>query len=719
MSNLTFTLAWRDLRAHPGRFVLALFMFALPLFIIMGGATMATNSNSDYFDVFGISEPDKDTVVALQTADMIARGPSGLVATRLNSMDPTDEHPLEPFTSQEVAPALVEGSAELTPGGILLNQNFARAAGVGVGDTLHVTAISGDSVDLTLTVTGIVKGAGAAVLKDSVPPLTGDHVWWETPIPAQRFLVMDGSTSTDMFPWIVLMLVLAVALTAPVFRIGVEQLRHALATAAINGAYPRQLRSIAIWQGLICSALGCLIGSVLAIAVAAIWLFAEEGHGLYGFPLDVMVVFSLLVIASGVCSAWLQSLRFDSTEKLLHPQAHDSHVKMRWWWFVGPVLCVIGAITGIFYFFSIVIGVILSGPLMLYLLTRLPLPFIARLSTAITPRSGLAAGGVAGLILLSIFGNSMEHNVDNMTFELGAPSEIVRVYPDITTTNDQSLAVGAHELISRANPEKVADLYSVFSAPNDGESTWFFYRVGSHYLVASPEATDILQFSDEAKEAISSGMAVQFGSGTGETTLHVPTPTGPSVALPAVILEDRRFFGTVVIPLDTAREAGLPLAYEGTVGSKQGNLTPKEYRDFVVNNSSDDGLTTETITESGFPFPLLVPFLGFALISTVFMVVLLIALSASHTLRDRKLLVSLGAPPRLVRRFGAYQGLMVSTAGALLAAIGGTVLEWKMLAWGHSWLVVVAVPIIGAATGWLVSRPVNPALSRRTEEVVH
>ena len=101
------------------------------------------------------------------------------------------------------------------------------------------------------------------------------------------------------------------------------------------------------------------------------------------------------------------------------------------------------------------------------------------------------------------------------------------------------------------------------------------------------------------------------------------------------------------------------------------------------------------------------------------MVVLLVALSASHTLRDRKLLVSLGAPPRFVRRFGAFQGLMVSTAGALLAAIGGTVLEWKMLAWGHSWLVVVAVPIIGAATGWLVSRPVNPALSRRTEEVVH
>ena len=65
---------------------------------------------------------------------------------------------------------------------------------------------------------------------------------------------------------------------------------------------------------------------MLAIVVAAIWLYAEEGHGLYGFPLDVMVVFSLLVIASGMCSAWLQSLRFDSTEKLLNLQRHDSHV---------------------------------------------------------------------------------------------------------------------------------------------------------------------------------------------------------------------------------------------------------------------------------------------------------------------------------------------------------------------------------------------------------
>ncbi|MCI6206633.1 MAG: hypothetical protein MR654_06920 [Corynebacterium glucuronolyticum] len=85
-----------------------------------------------------------------------------------------------------------------------------------MGDSLHVSAISGDEVDLTLTVTGIVKGAGAAVLKDSVPPLTGEQVWWETPIPAQRFLVMDGSASMDLLPWIMLMLVLAVALTAPV-----------------------------------------------------------------------------------------------------------------------------------------------------------------------------------------------------------------------------------------------------------------------------------------------------------------------------------------------------------------------------------------------------------------------------------------------------------------------------------------------------------------------
>ncbi|MCI6206634.1 MAG: hypothetical protein MR654_06925 [Corynebacterium glucuronolyticum] len=109
MSKLTFTLAWRDLRAHRGRFVLALLMFALPLFIIMGGETMATNSNSNWFEVFGISEPDKDMVVALQTANMIASGPEGLVSTKLNSMDPMDEHPLEPFTSQKVAPAQLEG----------------------------------------------------------------------------------------------------------------------------------------------------------------------------------------------------------------------------------------------------------------------------------------------------------------------------------------------------------------------------------------------------------------------------------------------------------------------------------------------------------------------------------------------------------------------------------------------------------------------------------
>lgn len=113
---------------------------------------------------------------------------------------------------------------------------------LGVGNSLHVSAISGDEVDLTLTVTGIVKGAGAAVLKDSVPPLTGEQVWWETPHPC-AMLSGDGRQRVHGL--------------APVdhahARAGcgthctcVEQLRHAPDTAAINGAFPRQLRSIAI-----------------------------------------------------------------------------------------------------------------------------------------------------------------------------------------------------------------------------------------------------------------------------------------------------------------------------------------------------------------------------------------------------------------------------------------------------------------------------------------
>lgn len=52
-------------------------------------------------------------------------------------------------------------------------------------------------------------------------------------------------------------------------------------------------------------------------------------------------------------------------------------------------MCAIGAIGDSFSFFPIAIGVILSSPLMLYVLTRLPLPLIACLSTVITPRSGL------------------------------------------------------------------------------------------------------------------------------------------------------------------------------------------------------------------------------------------------------------------------------------------------------------------------------------------
>ena len=721
MSKLTFKLAWRDLRAHRGLFALALLMFALPLFIVMGSSTMAVNSNDAYLWPFGVSDPVKDERIQLARADAVVNGPDGAIAFDLSAVQPTAEHPVTPFETQEVAPALLSGSSTLSPGGIIMSHHLADAAGLSLGAPVQISTLNGKPASVTLTLTGIARGFGSTTLAENLPAsAVGDadaqSLWWESPLPESRFFAMRydiyGTDIPGFALTVLFAMLLAIALTAPVFLLGVEQLRRSLATASINGATPAQLWRIALWQGLICSGLGALIGAGLGVAAAALWMWVGEGHGMYAVPVDVFLTFSALVIVSGIASAWLQALRFDTVAELLHPREGATHAKPRWWWLVGPVACVVGAVAHSFLLTGI--GVILSGPLMLWIVSQLPLPLASRVSAAITPKSGLATGGVAALVFLGVFGNLAFFGDVPETEDQG----FVRVFPAVDTTNDEALSKAAHDLIAEVHPEAVADLYSPFPRVGGEEGwSWSGFTLNTNIAIGSPEAAAVMGMPEDALEAIGDGKAVVFGYPA--TSVPVPVGGGEKVEIPAVSIDNPGQFGDVFVPLETAREAGVPLAYDGVIGHKERKLTLLEDQRFTFVNSDKTGLYTSAMGLGSTSVPSVVPFLGFVILGTIFMVVLLVALSSSHTLRDRKLLVSLGAPPRFIRMFGAYQGLLVSAAGAVLAGVATMGFAPRLLSITHGWILILAVPLVGFLTGWLASRPVNPALSRRTEEVVH
>lgn len=720
MSKLTLTLAWRDLTAHRGRFILALLMFALPLFIVMGFTMTSINSNEANLSPVGVSAPVKDERIQFTRMDAIATGPDGSIAFDISAVQPTDKHPLAPFETQEVAPALLSGSQSLTPGGIIMSHHLADAAGLRLGAPVQISTLNGKPASVTLTLTGIARGVRSTTLAENLPSssLIGtETVWWESPLPDSRLFAMTSEiydTDIPVFAMFILFIILlTIALTAPVFLLGVEQLRQSLATASINGATPGQLRRIALWQGLICSALGALIGAGIGITGATLWMWFGEGHGIYSIPIDMLFFLSTLVIVSGMASAWLQALRFDTVAELLHPQEGTTYSKPQWWWAVGPAACVCGALADSFLVTGI--GIILSGPPMLWLASQLPLPLAARVSTAITPKSGLAIGGIAALVFLGAFGNL----VFSWETPTAADQGIVRVYPAVDTTNDTAFSATAHELVDEVHPAAVADLYSPFpSVSGEEEWSWSGFSLNTNIAVGSPEAAAVMGMPEDALEAVEDGKAVVFGYPT-TTSVRVPVGGGEKAEIPAVSVDNPGPFGNVFVPLETARDVGVPLAYNGVIGRKDSRLSLLEYQRFTFVNSNQTGLYTNATGVERTRVPAVIPFLVFVILGTIVMVVLLVALSSSHTLRDRKLLVSLGAQPRFIRMFGAHQGLLVSAAGAVLAALATIGFSPHILFITHGWILILAVPLVGFLTGWIVSRPVNPALSRRTEEVVH
>ncbi|GMA25328.1 hypothetical protein GCM10025864_30870 [Luteimicrobium album] len=108
------------------------------------------------------------------------------------------------------------------------------------------------------------------------------------------------------------------------------------------------------------------------------------------------------------------------------------------------------------------------------------------------------------------------------------------------------------------------------------------------------------------------------------------------------------------------------------------------------------------------------------------------ALAGTESLPDLATLQAVGAPPRTRRRFAAAQSAVITVTGAVLGTATGLVIgatlvlsqreqggvvdpRWMVdVPWAWVAALVVAIPLLGAAAAWLVTRSRLP-LARRLD----
>lgn len=364
--------AVRDLTRHRIRTLVALLLFALPVSLIVGFASLIESDNR-------MSLPNPvagfDSVVFNDSGDAsrsIFRD-SAAQDSRLHDLIGEDADDLTLGTTG--VSAVTAGERETTtsllsltdntstdgpsvrPGTAAVDDRTAYVLGIGRGGTLTVGGTD-------LTVTDIYQGisdTGLIVNASDALPDRGTAFRWYLPAEADGIreepwislnddeVVVDGVSVNEIYtvsnslpdsphliPWGdlglgalrssigyygndlgILLTVVAVAVMAvtlisavitPVFAVAARRLRHQLALLATHGATPAHLRRIMLYEGLIVGTVGSALGLVLSTGVGAAAIRLFS-TGSYAWAWDVAVPVVAVALVCGVASALVPAVR--------------------------------------------------------------------------------------------------------------------------------------------------------------------------------------------------------------------------------------------------------------------------------------------------------------------------------------------------------------------------------------------------------------------------
>lgn len=584
-------------------------------------------------------------------------------------------------------------------------------------------------------------------------------------------------------------LVMIAAITGPVFAVAARRnLRnHGLLVA--NGATARHIRRITLWQGTIIGALGSILGLLGSYAACAIATMTSPKLVLH--PRVDMV---LALVAAAMCCGYVSALvpailaaRMDPIQALAGGASIRMH-RLRGVFLLPPtvaVLLIAVAPMSDDWWPLLLVGIVcctvLSAPLALFAWTWLagkvsvPLRLASRDALRNLSRTAPAVGAIAGclFVMFGMISLSEAPKTEDLSI---AEAKVYAPVLSGTALIDQDLADIQRALNAPMRVDSFRAETTVWAARPTPElpavtepaliNSGLREAMAGTVVIATPAAIDVIAArypneisgadSARAKAALESGKAVVNSRAhlrDGKLMLvsvaasyppaEVATPVGPdgwfvdvrpdevkqSLPLPAEALTSSPSetpLGAIITP-DTARALGLELNYQNTIfaGGKQLTLVDEVRQELtkpvvtVHDDASHDSLGALVLLP-----------IGAGLLLTFAVTLFLVLLAGSESRPDTHTMFAVGASPRLIRRYGAAQGLTVSAAGllgALIAACVTTITfasvfddfpasfwlkSWRLLQvqpWGLHLTVVVAL----LATGWLTGYLFGSRLQRQ------
>ncbi len=270
--------------------------------------------------------------------------------------------------------------------------------------------------------------------------------------------------------------------------------------------------------------------------------------------------------------------------------------------------------------------------------------------------------------------------------------------------------------------------------------------------VADSAQIDLLGLSDRDRNTLKSiGMLDPFAAIDDPTTSFVDDPkpggtvhvtlgiTGRPIELDIPIAQDRPttqggVYGQIILTPDTARNLGLEVVESGWIGRTPEDLTAAQ-REAANDLSNEQNYYFDPFTkdpqvqtsiqfqwvEDPRPWALIrMVTVGGALLLTLLVVAISLALSAAEARDERDVLLAIGAKPGTVSKVAGWKAALLAFGGCLLAIPTGFLPVAAVITannsgfdraarspiafpWGTTGLTVVAIPLIAGLIAWFGS----------------
>lgn len=772
--------ARRDVQRHPGRILAAVLLITIPVWFLAfvlvtstsGDVPYQESSPSDQVSWAGEgSPPDLEPLLPEgYTAQMYSQGTltldDGYVEAAESSRVSGDDILLSrndrDSLHAEPGATLPSEVGAFTYAGLTPSYNALVAPGrlEGLDNATSwwiVSGPDGQRVDLTREQAERLEDAGFAYFGgwSDWGPISGPDVYEILAAISGLLSLLSGA-------------VVLLTLLSPAFTTSVSRQTRTFALMASQGASPRQLFASVLTYGFAAG----LVGSTLGIAggVLTAWIYWSRSYP--GWPLVVewwyLPLLWLAGVAASTVAAWLPAFIVSRTSIVqgLQGATNDRMMSWRRWMLIGPILLCVAAVACAASFtlpldrwdvyglllsiaqLSGFLGVVLTAPAAVYLLSRFSGPLPLRLALRDLRRQSLrsvpAVAAIALIASVATFAVTMGEADRRATTHSQAESYVDNVVT--VRTVDPYLDDPESYLDPETTKNRVEDILGPVSwspvegVPQDQDNYWYLYSpeiddaaschsnrcttfgpsptdfeggFNAAAIIASPDILRAMHVDPAVAdtEQVLASSRIQEGpgdfeiissSGKEEEVLAGPVtlPIAPVLPGPQQSL----------LPTRSAVERlEVPTTQVGLIGTAEHSITA-EQADELSRLTPEGAVQTLRAPGSDSRTPELVVYPAAAML---LIAVLVLALSRGPARRQKTLLDAVGAPPRLSSQYFALFGASFTFIGGLLGLAAGHVAGFILTepdtrafflpSWEMAVALLIVVPVLSAVAGFLLS----------------